>query len=127
MNNLSWWPWSPSKKEPLSPTDASYNPLVRSEFTLMLDYTEPPQVFKSSDVAARIPEKELKAMGYENYKDLIPAIKVLAWDMREFGDCVILYTDGKVVPDDVSWMECERPVRFRRKGKIHSDEYDWDD
>lgn len=93
----------------------------------MLDYTEPPQVFKSSDVAARIPEKELKAMGYENYKDLIPAIKVLAWDMREFGDCVILYTDGKVVPDDVSWMECERPVRFRRKGKIHSDEYDWDD
>lgn len=52
---------------------------------------------------------------------------VLAWDMREFGDCVILYTDGKVVPDDVSWMDCERPVRYRRKGKIHSDEYDWDD
>jgi hypothetical protein len=118
-----WWPWKSIKKPPAPPYEASSNVALRSHFYRYLDYTEPPNVFKSSDVAQMLTDPELADLGYDDYREAIMAIKVIAWDMREFGDCVIFCkgADGKYsqrVPDDVSWVEMEGPVRFRRKAKV---------
>jgi len=124
-----WWPWAPTKKNPASPIDASHDQALRSHFLRFLDYTEPPNVFKSSEVAQMLTPAELANLGYDDYRDAIMAVKVIAWDMREFGDCIIYCKgpDGKYskkVPSNVSWMEVDGPVRFKRKGTVHSD--DWD-
>lgn len=122
-----WWPFKRARPGPATPSDGAHDPALRKHFTLMLDYTEPPLHFRPSDVAKLLSEPELHNLGYERWQDAIPAIRVLAWDLREFGDCVIFYKDGKKVPNSVDWMDVEGPVRFQRRGKIYSDEYDWDD
>jgi hypothetical protein len=112
----SWvsWIWGTKPPGPARATDAAHDPTVRGAFLQMLDNTEPPQVFKASEVAQLLTDKQLAALGYEKWRDLIPAIKELAWELRELGYCDILQK-GKLLGPDVELMEVEGPVRFRRR------------
>jgi len=95
-------------------TDATHDPALRTAFLQYLDHTEPPQVFKASEVAQSLSEKQLTRLGYEGWRDAIPAIRELAWELRELGYCEILFR-GRVLGMDVDLYEVEGPVRFRRK------------
>lgn len=79
----------------------------------MLDHTEPPDVFKPSEVAQLLSKKDLESLGYDNWEEALPGVYELAWELREFGDCEIL-RKGKVLPDNVSLAEIDGPVRIRR-------------
>ena len=92
----------------------------------MLDNTEPPEVFKPSDVCMLLKPKELAALGYTNWRDGIPAVRELAFDMRALGYCEILQK-GAVLDGDVDLMEVEGPIRIRRKHMFAEDDLtsDW--
>lgn len=79
----------------------------------MLDHVEPPEVFKPSEVAQQLSDKDLSALGYEKWEEALPGVYELAWELREFGDCEIL-RKGVVLPDDVSLEDIDGPVRIRR-------------
>ena len=64
--------------------------------------------------------KQLTRMGYEGWREAIPAIRELAWELRELGYCEILFK-GKVLSMDVDLYEVEGPVRFRRKMEAGED------
>lgn len=117
-------PWSvPKKTRPDDPMVAANDPTLRAYFESLLDYTEPPDVFKASDVATKLSDAELANLGYGMWQEALPAIKALAWESRAMGDCLIFYPNGKEVPESVSWMEVG-PIRMRRKAKVYTD--DWD-
>jgi hypothetical protein len=124
---MSWlWPFSgPQKKtKPDEPMVAANDPALRAHFEAMLDYTEPPAVFAASEVAIKLSDAELANLGFGSWRDALPAIKALAWESRELGDCLIYFPNGKKVPKSVSWMEVG-PIRVRRKAKVYSVD-DWD-
>jgi hypothetical protein len=125
---MSWWPFggggSQRKAKPDPPMVAANDPALRSHFTSLLDYTEPPEVFAASEVALKLSEAELDNLGYGDWRDALLAIKALAWEARAMGDCVIYYPNGKKVPQSVSWEEVG-PIRIRRKAKVYSAD-DWD-
>ncbi|KAM0713563.1 hypothetical protein Q7P37_010525 [Cladosporium fusiforme] len=122
------WPFTssaPKKTRPDDPMVAANDPTLRAYFTSLLDYTEPPEVFKASDVATKMSDAELASLGFGTWHDALPAIKVLAWESRAMGDCLIFYPNGKKVPESVSWMEVG-PIRLRRRAKVYADDDDWD-
>lgn len=125
---MASWLWSfgggPQRKaKPDPPFVAANDPALRNHFNSLLDYTEPPAVFAASEVAMKMSEAELDNLGYGDWREALPAIKAIAWELRAMGDCLIYYPNGKKVPEDVSCMEVG-PIRMRRKIKVYSD--DWD-
>lgn len=123
---MSWWPFGGAEKKtkPDPPMVAANDPALRSHFTNLLDYTEPPAVFAASEVAIKLSDAELESLGFGSWRDALPAIKALAWEARAMGDCIIYYPNGKKVPQSVSWMEVG-PIRIRRKATVLSAD-DWD-
>jgi len=123
---MPWWPFGGAEKKtkPDPPMVAANDPALRSHFTNLLDYTEPPAVFAASEVAIKLSDAELESLGFGSWRDALPAIKALAWEARAMGDCIIYYPNGKKVPQSVSWMEVG-PIRIRRKATVLSAD-DWD-
>ena len=112
---MSWlsWLWGSGPIAPLKPTDAIRNPALRNRFIHFLDHTDPPASFKASEVSQELTTPELKLMGYETWKDVLPAVVELAFELREAGYCEIL-KGGKVLGEDVGPYEIEGSVRIRR-------------
>lgn len=79
----------------------------------MLDQTEPPDVFKPSEVAQLLSDKELASLGYEKWEEALPGVYELAFEEREFGNCEIL-RKGQVIGDDVTIADMDGPIRIRR-------------
>lgn len=107
------WFWRIRPLAPAQPTDAATNPALREHFTSFLDHTDPPATFRPIDVAQAVRPAELKEMGYKTWEEVVPAVYELAWEMREFGECVIL-RKGVVVGEDVTIQELDGPVRIGR-------------
>lgn len=110
-----FWPSGPA--QPPRPVDAARNPAIRSHFSTLLDNTEPPDSFKISEVAQMLSPSELAALGYETWREAIPGIIELAFELREFDDLDII-VKGRLAPDDATAEEVrgmEGPVRIRRR------------
>lgn len=115
-----WWPWPTNRPKPMRTTDAAHSLPIKTHLTTLLDTTDPPASFKAADVAAMLTPKELFELGFEYAEEAIPAIKELAFELREFGDCEIL-KKGKVLGPDIEAYEVEGGVRIRRKGMRFDD------
>lgn len=79
----------------------------------MLDHVEPPEVFKPSEVAQLLSDKDLSSLGYEKWEDALPGVYELAFELREFGDCELL-RKGVVLGDEVGIRDLDGPIRIRR-------------
>ena len=110
---LKSWVVDNSPTKPLKPTDAIRDQALRNRFVHFLDHTDPPETFRAAQVAQELSYNELQAMGYEVWKDALPAVVELAFELREAGYCEIL-KGGKVLGDDVGPYEIEGSVRIRR-------------
>ena len=123
QDTRSWydWFWGIPAQQPMRPADAAHHPVIRNQFTMWLDNTDPPASFKANDVSQALREDELKQLGYEKWEEATAAVIELAFEMRAFGDCEIL-KQGKLVPDDVMAYEIVGGCRIRRKngpGSLH--------
>jgi hypothetical protein len=94
-------------------TDAIRSPAVRQRFHQFLDHTDPPASFKASEVAQQLSYNELVALGYESWRDAVPAVIELAFELREEGSCELL-KGGQVLGEDVSAYDVGGAVRIRR-------------
>ncbi|EME45006.1 hypothetical protein DOTSEDRAFT_43435 [Dothistroma septosporum NZE10] len=107
------WFWGIKKAVPARSTDAATSEAIKKHFTQMLDHVEPPDVFKPSEVAQLLSDKELASLGYEKWEEALPGVYELAFEEREFGNCEIL-RKGKVIGDDVTIADLDGPIRIRR-------------
>ncbi|KAM3416286.1 hypothetical protein BST61_g7892 [Cercospora zeina] len=112
----TWYEWFwglKPKGGPARPTDAASSEVVKNAFVQMLDQTEPPDVFKPSEVALQLNDAQLAELGYEKWEEVLPAVYELAFEMREFGDCEIL-RKGRVLPETATIADLDGPIRIRR-------------
>ena len=75
---------------------------------------EPPKTFCPSEVARALTGDELEDLGFGGWRDAMPAIRELAWQLRGQGECEILQK-GQVLGDDVGPNDVKGPIRIRRK------------
>ena len=74
---------------------------------------DPPKTFCPSEVARALSASELHDLGFSHWRDAMPAIRELAWDIRSRGDCEILQK-GEVLDMDVQLDTVRGPIRIRR-------------
>ena len=98
----------------MKPTDAIHSTIIRQHFHERLDNTDPPKTFKASTIAQELSHNELLKLGYETWREALPAFIELAFELREYGDCEIL-KGGKVLGEDVQVYDIQGDVTIRRK------------
>ncbi|GIZ41995.1 hypothetical protein CKM354_000527600 [Cercospora kikuchii] len=74
----------------------------------------PPKTFCPSEVARALTAEELQQLGYAQWRDAMPAVREIAWDLRQNGQCEILQKGQSI--DDVDLDEVRGPIRIRRVG-----------
>ena len=71
-----------------------------------------PNTICPSEVARATSAKELEAVGVEEWRDLMPAIRELLWGMRQRGEIEILQR-GTVL-QDIELQDVKGPIRARK-------------
>lgn len=112
----TWYEWFwgiKPKGGPARAIDAATSESLRTAFIQMLDQTEPPAVFKPSEVATQLKQSQLADLGYEKWEEALPAVYHLAFEYREIGEAVIL-RKGKLLPEDATIEDLDGPIRIGR-------------
>ena len=79
----------------------------------LLTSRAPPKTFCPSEVARRLTADELQDLGFDGWRDAMPEVRRLAFEMRAQGSIEVLQK-GKVLADDVGPDQVVGPVRLRR-------------
>ena len=81
---------------------------------LFLAKREPPKTFCPSEVARALTAEEMQELGFTDWREAMPAVRELAWEMRWRGECEVLQR-GEVVGGEVRVEEVRGPIRLRRR------------
>ena len=72
-----------------------------------------PKTICPSEVARAFSASELKASGTTDWRDLMPQIRQVLWDMRDKGKVEILQK-GEIIPERLALEDIKGPIRARR-------------
>lgn len=72
---------------------------------------QPPKTFCPSEVARALTVVELSELGCETWRDAMPEVRRLVYELRDEGGCEVLQK-GEVI--DVPEIEVSGPIRVRR-------------
>lgn len=94
------------------PTDAatSASPL-HTHLQRFLTTRHPPKTFCPSEVARALSTKELSGLGFETWRDAMPDVRRLVYDLRDEGGCEVVQK-GEIVTEAESAVS--GPIRVRR-------------
>ncbi|MCJ1457030.1 hypothetical protein MMC28_007396 [Mycoblastus sanguinarius] len=82
----------------------------------LLSSREYPKTICPSEAPRALTASELRATGTSTWRDLMPEVRQLLWQMRQQGTVEILQK-GLPVPDGIDLEDVKGPVRAR---KIHA-------
>ena len=94
------------------PSDAAASPM-HSHLQRFLTTRHPPKTFCLSEVARALSAQELGDLGFETWRDAMPEVRRLVYDLRDEGGCEVLQK-GEVVTEAES--NVTGPIRVRRTG-----------
>lgn len=89
---------------------------VLSHLKQFLDKRQPPKTFCPSEVVRALSASELHLEGAEEWRELMPRVRELVWDLRADGLLEVLQK-GEVIGSDVSLDNLKGPIRVRRVQK----------
>ena len=92
--------------------DAEEDPL-RAHLEAFLKKREPPKTFCPSEVARALNAAESDQLGFSEWRDAMPSIRELVWELRDAGECEVLQK-GQVLGADVRLEAVRGPIRVRR-------------
>jgi len=72
-----------------------------------------PKTICPSEVARALSQEELKAANAPEWRDLMPTIREILWEMRAQGEVEILQR-GEPVPEGIQLQDVKGPIRARR-------------
>lgn len=76
----------------------------------------PPKTFCPSEVARSLSSSELQELSLASWREAMPLIRELVWQLREQGECEVLQKGG-VLGSEVGLEDVKGPIRVRRKVK----------
>lgn len=87
--------------------------LLTSHLIRLLSSREYPKTICPSEVARALAAAELKSIGASHWRDLMPQVRELLWEMCQQGDVEILQ-QGEVLSSDGELQDIKGPIRARR-------------
>jgi hypothetical protein len=100
----------PSDTTTITTTSSNSTPLS-THLTAFLTNRHPPKTFCPSEVARSLSPDELQAIGCETWREAMPEIRKLVYELRDEGGCEVLQK-GIVVVD--AEEDVRGPIRVRR-------------
>lgn len=95
-------------------SDSANNP-VSQHLQRFLNTRQPPKTFCPSEVARALSSEDLESEGVKEWRELMPRIRELAWEMRARGEVEVLQK-GAVLEQETSLEGIKGPIRLRRAG-----------
>jgi hypothetical protein len=92
-------------------TNASNSSPINTHLTTFLKNRHPPKTFCPSEVARSLSPDELQAMGCETWREAMPEIRRLVYELRDEGGCEVLQKGVVVVETEEN---VTGPIRARR-------------
>jgi hypothetical protein len=86
---------------------------LTDHLTSLLQTRAYPKTICPSEVARALSPAELKACGATEWRDLMPTIRNMVWEMRDRGEVEILQR-GQVLGTEVGVEDVRGPVRVRK-------------
>lgn len=96
-----------------SDADPSSHSILKHRLEEFLQKRQPPKTFCPSEVARALTAAEMSDLGFDTWRDAMPAIRQLAWELMAAGECEVLQK-GECVGEDVTAESVKGPVRIRR-------------
>lgn len=93
--------------------EPTHDGILQSKLATFLKIRTPPKTFCPSEVARALTSEELSLLGFETWRDAMPAIRELAWQWRADGECEVLQK-GDTLGSDVALSDVRGPIRIRR-------------
>jgi hypothetical protein len=82
----------------------------------LLDSRSFPKTICPSEAARALSAAELERTGADSWRDLMPAIRELSFQLRDHGELDILQR-GEVLPESQTLEQTVGPIRLRRKAE----------
>jgi len=100
-------------KMPSDNTTTTTNPPtpIISHLNTFLATRHPPKTFCPSEVARSLSQDELRAMGCDSWRDAMPEVRRLVYELRDEGGCEVLQKGVVVMEGE---QEVRGPIRVRR-------------
>lgn len=86
---------------------------LKERFRSFLEKREPPKTFCPSEVARALTTEELRDLQYSHWQDAMPAVRALAWEAYNCGECEVLQK-GELVDMTLGSEGITGPIRIRR-------------
>ena len=80
----------------------------------LLSTRQPPKTFCPSEVARALTSSELQSLSLTTWREAMPLIRELVWELRDRGECEVLQK-GEVLGLEVGVGDVRGAVRVRRK------------
>ncbi|KAK8218900.1 hypothetical protein IWZ01DRAFT_427920 [Phyllosticta capitalensis] len=86
---------------------------LESSLNHFLTHRAYPKTFCPSEVVRALSSQELTAEGAKEWRELMPRIRQVVWEMRDRGEVEILQR-GEVLGNHVGVDDVKGPIRIRR-------------
>jgi hypothetical protein len=93
----------------------SLDPVI-AHLNRLLDSRSPPKTICPSEAARALSTTELQTTGASSWRDLMAAIRQLAFQFRDEGELEILQK-GDILPESQTLEQTVGPIRLRRKAE----------
>lgn len=103
----------PPQSDADAEADPSSHSILKHRLEDFLQKRQPPKTFCPSEVARALTASELSDLGFDTWRDAMPAVRQLAWELRAQGECEVLQK-GECVGENVELEDIRGPVRIRR-------------
>ncbi len=88
--------------------------VLQDHLNRLLDTREYPKTICPSEVPRALAVEEMKKLGASCWRDLMPDVRKLVWQMGDRGEVEILQR-GEVLGDSVGLEDVKGPIRVRKK------------
>ena len=93
---------------------ASRKEILLPHVTRLLSSRSYPKTICPSEVPRALTIPELNATGVSSWRDLMPEVREILWEMRQKGEVEIIQK-GSLVPEDVMLEDIKGPIRARKR------------
>ena len=92
---------------------AELDTVVKTHLYHLLSKRTYPKTICPSEVARSLSTNELDILGVSNWRDLMPMVRIVLWEMRDRGEVEILQR-GSPIPSTIGVQDVQGPIRARK-------------
>ncbi|KAL9577748.1 MAG: hypothetical protein Q9212_006169 [Teloschistes hypoglaucus] len=86
--------------------------IIQKHLLRLLQSRQYPKTICPSEVARALSKSELSTIGYADWRDLMPLLRSMLFDMRLEGELEVLQK-GEVIPEATTLADIRGPIRAR--------------